>query len=255
MIYDCFPFFNELEVLELRLLELDDVVDRFVLAEAPVTHSGKSKPLFYADNRDKFKRWENKIIHVVVDDMPGGTDAWQREKHQRNALMRGLVHALPHDGVILSDVDEIPNSQIIRQWSQIRTPCRFSQIFCYYWINCIGGEWLRSCALTYGSIYRYRNLHNVRYNSEKWNIMSVGGWHFSYLGGIERIVAKLEAFAHQEYNTSFFKDFQHIAKAVSLGLDLFDRSDMCFRFCPLDERFPASVHRNRYKYEPLIYSP
>ena len=86
MVYDCFPFFNELELLELRFVELNDVVDRFVIAEAPVTHAGKPKPMSFLEKRDRFKPWLDKIIHVVVDDMPTGTNDWARENHQRNSL-------------------------------------------------------------------------------------------------------------------------------------------------------------------------
>lgn len=54
MIIDCFTFFNELDVLEIRLRELDGVVDRFVLVEATLTHQGKPKPLLYAENKERF---------------------------------------------------------------------------------------------------------------------------------------------------------------------------------------------------------
>ncbi|MHB1696717.1 MAG: hypothetical protein ACYCSQ_01205 [bacterium] len=66
-VYDCFPFFNEFELLEIRLNELNQVVDKFVLVEATKTHQGKEKPLFYDKNKDSFKKFRDKIIHIVVD--------------------------------------------------------------------------------------------------------------------------------------------------------------------------------------------
>lgn len=74
MIYDCFTFFNELELLELRLHELADVVDKFVLVEATKTHSNKSKPLYYWENRSRFGEFHDKIIHIIVDDLPDAKD-------------------------------------------------------------------------------------------------------------------------------------------------------------------------------------
>ena len=66
-VYDCFTFFNEFELLEIRLNELNPVVDKFVLVEATKTHQGKEKPLFYNENKDRFEKFKDKIIHVIVD--------------------------------------------------------------------------------------------------------------------------------------------------------------------------------------------
>ena len=69
-IYDCFLFFNELETLELRLEILNDIVDKFVIVESTVTFSGKEKKLFFNENKEKFKKFEDKIIHVIINDTP-----------------------------------------------------------------------------------------------------------------------------------------------------------------------------------------
>ena len=112
LIIDAFPFYNELELLDIRLHELGDVVDRFVLVEATRTHSGKPKELFFQNNKPMFYGYLNKIIHIVVDTMPitpeqirtclsdkdkkwiesqyQAEDSWVRERYQRNAMMRGL---------------------------------------------------------------------------------------------------------------------------------------------------------------------
>jgi beta-1,4-mannosyl-glycoprotein beta-1,4-N-acetylglucosaminyltransferase len=78
-VFDGFTFFNELDLLELRLNELAGHVDFFVLVEAPMTFQGKPKPLFYAENQARFAAFRDKIIHLVIDDMPAGDDAWARE--------------------------------------------------------------------------------------------------------------------------------------------------------------------------------
>jgi len=139
MIYDCFMLFNELEILELRLSELEETVDRFLVVEAPVTHAGLPKSLTFAENRDRFARWNDRVMRVVVEDMPKGPDPWGRERYQRNAIVRGLQDAAPTDGVIIFDVDEIPKPSAIRRWSPDVGLCCFEQLMCYYWINCVGG--------------------------------------------------------------------------------------------------------------------
>ncbi len=115
-VYDCFPFFNELDVLEIRLTELDALVDYFVLVEATHSHTGKPKPLYFADNRNRYNRFAHKIIHVVVEDLPAGpSDHWGREIFQRQAIVRGLGQARPDDRIISSDCDEIPKPDALRR--------------------------------------------------------------------------------------------------------------------------------------------
>ena len=122
-IYDCFTFYNELDLLEIRLNELDPIVDHFVLCEAPVTFKGKPKPLLFKENRERFERFLPKIAHIVVDDMPTGPDKksvyWQRQTFQRNAIRRGLGDADADDFIILSDLDEIPRATAVESGSRV----------------------------------------------------------------------------------------------------------------------------------------
>jgi beta-1,4-mannosyl-glycoprotein beta-1,4-N-acetylglucosaminyltransferase len=89
-IYDCFTFYNELDLLELRLQELYDHVDHFVLVEANRTFQNNSKPFYFGENQHRFARYMDKIIHIQVNDMPESTDAWGREAHQRICDLRRL---------------------------------------------------------------------------------------------------------------------------------------------------------------------
>jgi len=117
-----------MELLELRLKELYDYIDYFVLVEATKTHRGKNKPLHFEENKKRFEKWKDKIIHVVVRDMPkvgmsygknwrinsllsGG--AWKLEKFQQNQIVRGLKNCKDEDIIIQSDSDEIPNPKKI----------------------------------------------------------------------------------------------------------------------------------------------
>lgn len=108
-IYDCFPFFNEFDILEIRLKELWDHVDYFVISEANTTHRGNPKPFYLLDNFERFKPYADKIIHVPVTDMPGfhNGDYWPNEHHQRDCLVRGLGSAAREDIIMISDVDEL----------------------------------------------------------------------------------------------------------------------------------------------------
>jgi beta-1,4-mannosyl-glycoprotein beta-1,4-N-acetylglucosaminyltransferase len=198
MIYDCFMLFNELDVLELRFSELEEAVDRFVVVEAPVTHAGLPKSLAFAENRHRFSRWNDRVVHVVVEDMPKGPDPWSRERYQRNALVRGLRDAAPTDGVIISDADEIPKPSAIRQWSPDMGLRCFEQFMCYYWLNCVGGLWAGSRILSKEQLLQFRDATAVRHQGCP--VLDQGGWHFSFLGGCPQIAAKLEAYAHQDLN-------------------------------------------------------
>ena len=107
-IYDCFTFLNEFDLLELRLRELYDYVDYFVLVEGDRTFQNNTKPLFYSEHNQRFDKWKDKIIYVPVTDMPEHTDPWGRERHQRDAILRGLTAAADSDIIMIGDVDEIP---------------------------------------------------------------------------------------------------------------------------------------------------
>lgn len=108
-IFDCFPFFMELDLLDLRLREMSPLVHRFVLAESTWDFAGNPKPLYFADNQDRFAEFADRIIHIVVEDKPADPEArWALQRFQRDQLARGLGEARPDDIVMVSDVDEIP---------------------------------------------------------------------------------------------------------------------------------------------------
>ena len=122
MIYDCFIFFNEIDLLDLRLNELDSVVDKFVIVESTETFSKKKKTLFFNENKERFSKFKDKIIHIIVDDSPELTKTssdpggrWNIEHFQRNCIERGLVDCKPEDIILVSDVDEIPRKSSIKK--------------------------------------------------------------------------------------------------------------------------------------------
>jgi len=214
MIWDGFIFFNELELLDLRLNELDDAVDTFVLVEATKTFSGLEKPLYFQDNVSRFQRFLHKIVHVVVTDMPTG-DRWVAENHQRDAILRGLKGAQPDDIILISVVDEIWNKRIGVQFG-----CYSLRFFYYYLNTVLPFHWIKGTVclprrdLTAPSI--------ARTNRASFPLIENGGWHFSFLGGPQRIREKIEAFSHSEYDNPYYKG--KIAQNVENFRNIFERT-------------------------------
>ena len=115
-IFDCFTFFNELELLELRLESLYDVVDCFVIVEADKTHANVPKPFNFYEHRNDFKKYLSKI-HYIMDTSTvpyKGVGDWSLENNQRNNIMQGLTDAAPDDLILISDADEFPDPEIIK---------------------------------------------------------------------------------------------------------------------------------------------
>ena len=104
-IYDCFSYWDEDLLLDLRLNILNEHVDYFVIVEGNKTSQNNSKKLRF--NIKKFSKFKNKIIYIPVEDMPDGDNPYLRENFQRNCITRGLSNASNEDLVIVSDLDEI----------------------------------------------------------------------------------------------------------------------------------------------------
>lgn len=279
MIYDCFSFFNELDLLELRLRTLEDAVDRFVLAEATCTYTGKPKPLYFAENRQRFARWLDRIIYVLVDDLPevpsGASDteiAWVRENHQRNCLIRGLKGASHDDMVIVSDLDEIPDPEKIAELSRIiACPVRFRQRNYAYFLNyrdITVPSWMHGpVMIRYGELltpgkyppieaYRpclpaYANegpsLTYLRFAATARDIGDAG-WHFSFMGGMEMIKRKLVSFAHIEYSQATEAE---IKRCLEEGRDVMGKGHR-YVAEPISDRFPLPVVNGEFGSESLI---
>src|ERR1700733_5689923 len=138
MIYDCFTFFNELDVLEIRLHVLADVVDRFVLVEARQTFQRGSKPLYYRDNLDRFKSFADRIEHIVVDEFPpGASGPFDCEFWQRNSIRLGIQNAAIGDTIMISDVDEIPKPECVIAAASRGGVTIFRQLMFSYFLNCL----------------------------------------------------------------------------------------------------------------------
>ena len=277
MVYDCFQFFNELDMLKIRLNVLNDVVDRFVISEATETFSGIKKPLYYEENEEMFAEFEDKIIHVVVEDTPeGGTH--ERDTFQKNAVTRGLAGCTDDDVIIFSDLDEIPNPDKIREILadfQDDKIYHFAQrlFYCYLNMEEVSGnllsyagefdgvehkKWIGTKMLSY-KLLREQNLllGELRFPERKEIGIRVdnGGWHFGYMGGHgekdirKRVQEKVVSAAHQEYNSRHV--LSQVTDQIKDGKDIFGR-DARFVRCEIDETFPEYIRTHQDELDFLI---
>jgi beta-1,4-mannosyl-glycoprotein beta-1,4-N-acetylglucosaminyltransferase len=249
MIYDCFIFYDEMLLLEIRLNELYPFVDKFVLVESTHCFSGKKKPLYYdkVKNNKIFAPFIGKIIHVIFHMSPK-PNRWDNEYDQRNAIKAGLSEAKPNDIIIVSDADEIITPEVLPVIKEIYVPGRLVMKNYYYYFNCrSNNDWY------YPSFCRlrdYRSAQFLRNGDYHKIIVSNAGWHFGYLMHAGRIAAKLETFSHSEYDTDFYKDENRIQHCLDTNIDLFGRAGIEYSIEPLNA--PKYVMNNIDKYKKFI---
>jgi len=192
MIYDCFQFFNELDIIEIRFKELYDHVDFFILSESPVTHSGKPKPLYFAENKERYAKFLDKIIHLTptppMGPLGGLDEHWTRENYQRNYIATELEKRCSDDDVIfITDADEITRGSKV---AEIAANIDGNTLYCLnmipsnYYLNMQSHQtWTMGKVLRYGHYKRnFKNLTHVR-NATQTGVAYNAGWHFSYMGG------------------------------------------------------------------------
>ncbi len=250
MLYDCFLFYNELELLEIRLNELDGLVDKHVLVESTQTFQHKPKKLFFEENKSLFSKFLHKIVHVVVDDSPD-TSTWDTEIFQRNAIARGLIDCKDDDLIMVSDVDEIPSPFAIQNY--LASPAKhlraFKMMFCYYFFNCqVNNNWGHARILPFCEFKKYDDVQKIREAAAE--PLYRGGWHFSYLGGADKIVTKIQSFSHAELNQPYFCNKDRIEECMEEGIDFIMPRRL--KFVSIDDKFPRYLVQNLHKFSHMI---
>ncbi len=245
-VYDCFPFFNELDILEVRLNELDPVVDKFVIVEGTRTYTNGPKPLYFQENKERFAKFAHKIIHVVVDDLPTEGDTWNRERHQRDCISRGLTDCVDGDIIMISDADEIPKMEVVRDYRIEQGPRKFLQQLYYYSLN---NKYVNPDLWDWGRIlpyktYRENNMSPCQVRYTQVPPLRAGGWHFSFVGNIEFIKKKISSWAHSEFNKPEINNDENITNAIKTGKDVFGR-DMKFEVVKIDETYPKFIQDHK----------
>jgi hypothetical protein len=265
-IYDCFPFFNEFDLLELRLSECYDYVDFFVIAESNTTFTGNPKP-YNLENWDKFKQFKDKIIYVKVDDMPNTNDPWIREYHQRNALVRGLTTADDNDVIVLSDCDEVLRPRTLnilrndfnhRMW-YLKHPMFYFKLN-YLMVQPASNLYSTNPVALLKSDFsskfnnNFQNLRNFNrsapHDYETDTVLSIqhSAWHFTYLGDNKHLDTKLGSYSHTESQPLIGKlDIDTMIKQ-NINWD----SGSSFVHVKIDNYFPKSVINNLDRWKDYI---
>lgn len=264
--YDCFLFFNELDLLDLRLNILNEYVDYFVIVESAITFQGEDKEFLFEKNKSRFAKFENKIIYFQVekydidfaklpfiakpknadeivlnkiykfiDDCPHFDKKrefwWGNDFFQRECIWRALAQAKPSsdDIIMISDVDEIPNPEIIKSLKGKFFPeslfCLRQHEFCYYLNYYHNPNWVGTCCFLYAS-FKNVSLNAIRFSTKRdeglsSQIIKNGGWHFTSMGNIEAIKNKIRSWGHREFNDS--ATLSSVEYNVKHGYDIFRR--------------------------------
>ncbi len=257
-IYDCFQYFNEDHMVDLRMNILNDYVDYFVISESTKTHQGIDKKLNF--DIKNFKKYEKKIIYTVADynnekkqfiHIGGESDI---EQHQRNNIANGLKKASDNDLIVLSDSDEIPDLKKLSQMKSITKFAAFSQMMFMYKINLLNlneSNWIGSKICLKKHFPKPQKLRDLKFKDypfwrvDKLNLQIIkGGWHFSFLQSPKDIAKKIKSYSHGEFNTKNNTDEEKINQKINENIDIFDRG-FKFKKIPIDENFPDYIVDNK----------
>lgn len=265
-IFDCFMFSTEIELVELRFMELYDSVDYFVLSESNTTHTGKPKELVFEKNKDRFSEYNKKIVYLQIEDLPNYdpntyNGMWGAENGQRNALMWGLeTLASKGDKIFISDCDEIWNKKsAIKHLNDTRWLV-FEQKLYYYYVNCIQNQkWYGTVMANYGTFNVLQDLRNFARNIDytKYNrdfVIENGGWHYSFMGGASRIREKVENIAESCLIVDKVGNIKEIDDKINNLEDLWGRKDDFTKKQIVDlQDSPEKINEFLKKYPSFLY--
>jgi beta-1,4-mannosyl-glycoprotein beta-1,4-N-acetylglucosaminyltransferase len=282
MIIDCFPFFKELDILEIRFHALDKYVDKFLIVESEETFTGLEKPLYFLENQNRFSQFLDKIEYVKIPkilksiDTNKGSVNWGREYFQKNVMMQQINKYDSNDIVIISDCDEIPDLSAV-DFSTIDSPQVFTNYMFIFKLNLmmfnnqistqriegnppvnneIGYPWLwfgstltKQKFLKNQLFWGHPNLREKRQQLPQIN----GGWHFTFCMTRDDIQDKLRAFSHADaLDTKEINNETYINKCISQEKEFND----CGRDVKLidinSEYIPEYIKNNINKYKHII---
>lgn len=253
VIADGFIFYNELDILQIRLEELYPVVDRFVLVESDKTFRGKPKPYVFEENKDRYAQYLDKLIHIKLVDnnifsIDPQREPWEREYWQRAQIARGFEDLQPDDIVIVSDVDEIPRREIVPKLdpeTSVRLACRMY----YYGLNVYAG----GCGALKAARRSWFTTPAALRHSDPPVEIADAGWHFSYIGDEHHISNKLSAFSHWELDIPSVNNPDSIRQRMERGEDIWGQGHK-YEIVQVDDSYPHAVRNNMVYYEKYIRS-
>tara|TARA_R110002051_G_scaffold241753_1_gene302185 strand:+ start:11671 stop:12534 length:864 start_codon:yes stop_codon:yes gene_type:complete len=282
-IYDCFNFFNELDILEMRLNILYDYVDYFVIVESTVTHSGQPKPFYLEENKERFAKFADKIISYKVTDTPddfmnltntgffnGELDKvydyirtqtnrfnrttqpdYGRDFFQKESVRRALVDCKDEDIIIISDADEIPNPEILKELTTLsldNTIYSLAQPMYSYYLNMLCDDnWFGSKLGLYKNVKKL-SFNEIRGDSSLTTKLANGGWHFSFMGGEEMVKTKITSYSARDLVN------ENVLASIQSNID--NDQDVFFRGkltrVEIDNTYPQYILNNLNKYDKMI---
>ena len=269
-IYDCFSYWDEDLLLDLRLNILNNHVDFFVIVEGNKTWQNNHKNFKF--DIKKFEKFKDKIIYIPVEDMPDGDNPWIRENFQRNCIERGLINSKGDDVIMISDLDEIPNPEAINKFKKQMRYAAFKQSHYYYKLNleaqnnkiwygsriCVkkylsSPQWLRDLKFKKRPFWR---LDKFRLN----NIIEEGGWHFCNLKTPEQLLYKYKNLCETNDQYVFnekidieYLEINKIEQRIANGEDIIGREEN-YKIKKLDSSFPEYVLENKEQLKKWIAS-
>ena len=266
-IYDCFTFYNEIDLLEIRLSELYNKVDHFVIVESNQTFTNKPKSWNFDPVR--FAKYMDKISYIQVEDMPSSSNPWVNEHHQRNAIMRGLADADDNDVVIVSDVDELLRPEAIdciRSSEEILFALRMPLYnFKFNYMRTTPGEydvWAMAARRSVLETLLPNTLRDMRHQfshapigliNKGCQLVEHAGWHFGYFGDRAHLVDKAQNFSHQEVNRPDFIEQIDVEASIREGTSWERRNkNEHYAVVELNEYFPKTVIQNQERYKKWI---
>ena len=266
MICDCFPFFNELDLLEIRFEELYDVVDKFVLIEGNKSFRGIPKSYVFYENRDRFLKYKDKITYLRYT-MPEGQLSLIDEWNYKNALMHGLQRCNDDDIIMFNDVDEIPRQKDLIAAIELFKTNKYQTItFQMDWYNYfLNGRMFNlktneeeTCWGTIMFNYAFlKNLphlvkiRNSRGTEDETHLqMKHSGWHFTFVGDPKHIQEKITNWTHwSEYIGR--NSIEFIMDRINKNMILNDHPYQ-IKMVPVDESYPIAIRNNFDKYKHLV---
>lgn len=269
MLIDCFPFFNELDLLDIRLHELDEIVDYFIIAEANKTQSLIDKPFFLETNMDRFAKFKKKIIYLKITECPSNDgNLWTMENFQRNYLINGLSQLKIHatDRIMISDLDEIPNAKVLK--NALDNDYRDLDVFTcdidffVYFMNLKAKNKIwPGTAVFKPELLQRATIQNIKDGKNHYQKLPNAGWHLSWLGGYKKIIEKayscIEPYdktkipSEEQFKVYFDqylknpdKKFIHIENLNMVGIELGIADDI---------NYPSYVINNPHIYNKYFY--
>ena len=267
---DCFLYFDEDLVLDIRLNTLDKYVDKFIISEATTDHAGNKKKLnFDIKNFSKFK---NKIIYLIEENLPkkvkkfkkNWSNDWHRENFHRNSLAKGYEKFDDQDLIMISDLDEIPNLDKLGEFNKKNKYACFIQKNFFSKINLLNktiSSWPGTKICVKKFLKSPQWLRNIKtkkrpfwkiYKPNHPQLIYDGGWHFSFLKKPEDISKKIKSYAHQELNEERFTNIESIKQKIADNKDIFERNYTYEKINIENNNFPDYILKNQDKFKDWI---